>query len=216
MIDIKRKKPPIIVLVDGISLIPKIGIHTQKIPPITSVKESKVSSAAGITFDPIEYKINPIQTKVPCKDNKKPLWLVEKKGRLLFEINKVATMKQKKPEKATVVNFGVSFLHLKVTEKIEKPIEEVIPNMSPNKEFFSVLPKAIIIIPIVAMMIAIQTFSEIFSFKNKKPSNAVKNGIAAKQSKVIAALVLVIEYINVIIAIPRPVPPITPDIPIFK
>ena len=70
MIDIKRKKPPIIVLVDGISLIPKIGIHTQKIPPITSVSESKVSSAAGMAFEPIEYNINPIQTKVPCTENK--------------------------------------------------------------------------------------------------------------------------------------------------
>ena len=61
----KIKNPPIIVFVEGISFMPKIGTHTQKIPPITSVKESKVSSAAGITFDPIEYKINPIQTKVP-------------------------------------------------------------------------------------------------------------------------------------------------------
>jgi len=42
MIDIKRKNPPIIVLVDGISLIPKIGIHTQNMPPITSVNDSKV------------------------------------------------------------------------------------------------------------------------------------------------------------------------------
>ena len=73
MIDIKRKKPPIIVLVDGISLIPKNGTHTQKIPPITSVNESKVSSAAGIAFDPIEYKINPTQTNVPCIENKAPL-----------------------------------------------------------------------------------------------------------------------------------------------
>ena len=62
-----------IVLVDGISFIPKIGTHTQKIPPITSINESKVSSAAGIAFDPIEYKINPMQTKVPCKENKTPL-----------------------------------------------------------------------------------------------------------------------------------------------
>ena len=71
--DIKRKKPPIIVLVEGISLIPKNGTHTQKIPPITSISESKVSSAAGIAFDPIEYKINPIQTKVPCIENSAPL-----------------------------------------------------------------------------------------------------------------------------------------------
>ena len=39
--------PPMIVLADGISLIPKIGNQTQKIPPITSVKDNKVSSAAG-------------------------------------------------------------------------------------------------------------------------------------------------------------------------
>ena len=62
-----------IVFVDGISFIPKTGIHTQKIPPITSVKESNVRSAAGIAFDPIEYKIKPIQTKVPCKENNAPL-----------------------------------------------------------------------------------------------------------------------------------------------
>ena len=73
MMDIKRKKPPIIVLVEGISLIPKNGTQTQKIPPITSVNESKVSSAAGIAFDPIEYKINPTQTNVPCIENKAPL-----------------------------------------------------------------------------------------------------------------------------------------------
>ena len=105
----------------------------------------------------------------------------------------VATTKQKKPAIATVVNFGVSFLHLKVTENTEKPIEEVIPNIKPITEFFSELPSAIIIIPIVAKNIEIQTFNEIFSFKNKKANKAVKKGIAARQSKVIAALVLVIE-----------------------
>ena len=46
--------PPIIVLTDGISLIPKTGSQTQKIPPRTSVKDSKVRSAAGKCFDPIE------------------------------------------------------------------------------------------------------------------------------------------------------------------
>ena len=65
----KRKNPPTMVLVDGISFIPNKGSHTQKIPPITSVKDNKVNSAAGIAFDPIEYKINPRQTKVPCKEN---------------------------------------------------------------------------------------------------------------------------------------------------
>ena len=73
MIDIKRKKPPMIVLVEGISLIPKIGIHTQNMPPITSVNDSKVNSAAGIAFDPIEYKIKPMQTNVPCIENNAPL-----------------------------------------------------------------------------------------------------------------------------------------------
>ena len=62
-----------IVFVVGISFIPNNGNHTQNIPPITSVKESNVSSAAGIAFDPIEYKIKPKQTKVPCKENKVPL-----------------------------------------------------------------------------------------------------------------------------------------------
>ena len=69
----KRKKPPIIVLVDGISLIPNKGSQTQKIPPITSVRESNVNSAAGMAFEPIEYKIKPIQTIVPCNENNDPL-----------------------------------------------------------------------------------------------------------------------------------------------
>ena len=61
------------VLVDGTSLIPKIGNQTQKIPPTTSVKDNKVNSAAGIALDPIEYNIKPKQTKVPCNENKAPL-----------------------------------------------------------------------------------------------------------------------------------------------
>ena len=55
--------------VDGISLIPNNGNQTQKIPPITSVKDNKVNSAAGMAFDPIEYKIKPRQTRVPCNEN---------------------------------------------------------------------------------------------------------------------------------------------------
>ena len=123
---------------------------------------------------------------------------------------------QKNPAKATVVNLGVSFLHLKDTEKTEKPIEAVRPNTNPIKDFSLVLPSAIISIPAVAITIEIQTFKEIFSFKNKKANNAVKKGIAAKHSNVTAALVLVIEYIKVIIATPKPDPPMTPDNPIFK
>ena len=37
------------------------------------------------------------------------------------------------------------------------------------------------------------TLNEMASFKNKNPSNAVINGIAAKHNKVTAAEVLVIE-----------------------
>ena len=61
----KRKKPPTIVFVDGISFIPNNGNQTQKIPPITSVKDNKVNSAAGIALEPIEYKIRPSHTNVP-------------------------------------------------------------------------------------------------------------------------------------------------------
>ena len=59
------KNPPIIVWLEGTSLIPKIGIHTQKIPPITSVKDKSVSSAAGIVFEPNVYNIMPKQTNDP-------------------------------------------------------------------------------------------------------------------------------------------------------
>ena len=102
-------------------------------------------------------------------------------------------MKQNRPATATVVNLGVSFLNLSVTENIEKPIEDVIPKINPNKEFFSLLPMAMIIIPTVAIKIDIQTLKLIFSFKNKKANKAVKKGIAAKHKSVIAALVFVIE-----------------------
>ena len=215
MIETKRKKPPTTVFVDGISLIPNKGNHTQKIPPITSVKDKRVSSAAGIAFDPIEYKIKPKHTSVPCNENIELLKLVAKKGWFLIKIMNVATTKQNNPAIATVVNFGVSFRHLKVTENTEKPIDDVIPNINPIIELFSVFPRAIIIIPIVATIIEIQTLSEILSFRNKKASSAVKNGMAAKHNKVIAAVVFVIEYIKEIIATPTPHPPSNPDLPIF-
>jgi hypothetical protein len=124
-------------------------------------------------------------------------------------------MKQKNPANAVVVNFGVSLRHLKLTENTANPIEDVIPKTKPIKDASDVLPTAIIPIPIVAINIDIQTFKEIFSFKNRKASKAVKNGIAAKQSRVIAALVFVIENIKEIIAIPSPEPPIKPEIPIL-
>ena len=97
-----------------------------------------------------------------------------------LKINIVAVTKQKKPAKATVVNLGVSFRHLNDTENTEKPIDEVIPNINPINEALAVFPRAIITIPTVAIIIAIQTLREILSLKNKKPNRAVKKGIAAE------------------------------------
>ena len=56
-------------MVAGTSLIPNKGSHTQNIPPITSVKDNKVNSAAGIAIDPIEYKINQRQTNDPWREH---------------------------------------------------------------------------------------------------------------------------------------------------
>ena len=204
------------VLVVGISLIPNKGNHTQNIPPITSVRDNKVNSAAGIALDPIEYKINPKQTRVPCRENNELLKLDEKNTRSLLKIIIEAKITQKKPAKAVVVNFGVSLRHLNETEKTEKPTDEVIPKTNPINEVSELLPIAIMPIPTEAIIIDIQTFKEIFSFKNKKANNAVKKGIAAKHKRVIAALVFVIENIKQIIATPRPEPPTKPEIPILK
>ena len=133
----------------------------------------------------------------------------------MLKITIVAIVKQKKPAKAVVVNLGVSLRHLKVTENTAKPKEEVIPKTNPINDVSVLLPIAIIPIPTVAIRIDIQTFNEILSFKNKKANKAVKKGIAAKHKRVIAALVFVIEYINEIIAMPKPTPPKRPDLPIF-
>ena len=213
---IKIKKPPIIVFVEGTSLTPNQGSQTQKIPPITSVRDNKVNSAAVIFLEPIEYKIRPQQTSVPWVANKASFLLVDKKFRSLIKINTDENKKQNKPDKATVVNLGVFFLHLNVTEKIEKPNAEARPKISPASEFFSGFPYAITHIPKAAITIDIHTVEEIFSFKNKKPSKAVINGIAAKHNSVIAAVVLEIDQIKVIMAVAKPTPPINPEIPIFK
>ena len=125
-------------------------------------------------------------------------------------------MQQNKPAIATVVNLGVSFRHLSETEKIENPSAEAKPNTKPSIDLNEALPKAIIATPIEATIIAIQTLVDIFSFKNKKPNNAVIKGIAARHNNVIATVVLVIDQINVIIAVPRPIPPINPEIPMLK
>ena len=204
------------VFVEGISLIPNIGIHTQKIPPTTSVKDKRVNSAAGIVFDPVEYKIKPKQTIVPWTANRPWFLLVDKKFKSFWIITIKENTKQKIPAKATVVNLGVSLLHLNETEKIEKPRAEAKPYIKPFVDPKEKLSIAIIKIPNDATTIENQTLIEIFSRKNKKPNNAVINGIAARHSKVIAAVVLVIDQINKIIADPRPTPPIVPEIPIFK
>ena len=210
------KKPPIIVFVEGTSLTPNQGNQTQKIPPMTSVKESKVKSAAGIFLDPIEYKINPKQTKVPWVANKASLILEDKKLKSLIKIITLENIKHIKPATATVVNFGVSFRHLSETENIEKPNAAAIPNIKPGKELSPVFPKAITDKPNAATNIAIQTVNEIFSLKNRNPRRAVINGMAAKHSNVIAAEVLVMDQIKQIIAVARPAPPNNPDNPIFR
>ena len=194
---------------------PKIGTHTQKIPPMISVKDKRVNSAAAIFLDPIEYKIRPKQTKVPWVANNASFLLEDKKLASLIIIITPENKQQNNPAMATVVNFGVSFLHLNETEKIENPIADTSPKIKPKKVFFSVLPTDIIIIPNVAIPIANQTLIEIFSFRKRKPNSAVIKGIAAKQRSVIAAVVFVIDQINVIIAIAKPRPPTTPEIPIF-
>ena len=142
-----------IVVLVGTSLIPRIGNQTQKIPPIISVKESKVNSAAGSDLDPSEYKIKPKQTNVPWIANNPWLWLVDKKLPSLTIITIVDTTAQNIPANATVVNFGVSFLHRNETEKTEKPVAEIKPNNKPNKDPSLVLPKAIIIIPTAACLL---------------------------------------------------------------
>ena len=157
-----------------------------------------------------------MQTKVPWVANKASFFPVDKKSTPILISIMAENIQQNNPANATVVNFGVSFLHLSETENIEKPIAEISPNTSPGKVFCSELSNAIMHIPAAATIIAIHTVIEIFSFKNKKPSKAVINGIAARQSKVIAAVVLVMDHINVIIAVPKPIPPIIPDIPTLK
>ncbi len=100
---------------------------------------------------------------------------------------------QYKPAKATVVNLGVSFLHLNETENIENPNADARPNINPLIDPKEELPIAIITTPMDATNIAIQTLIDIFSFKNKKPNKAVIKGMAAKHNNVTAADVLVIE-----------------------
>ena len=171
--------PPIMVLVDGTSLIPNTGNQTQKIPPIISVKDNKVSSAAGKFLDPIEYNIRPITTSNPCKIDKDEFLNVIKKLTSLKINTKKETTTQNNPAIATVVNVGVSFFHLSETEKIEKPSAVKSPNTKPNKVPALLLFRAIKIMPTAAITIEMNVVDEIFSLRKIKPIIAVIKGIAA-------------------------------------
>jgi len=72
---------------------------------------------------------------------------------------------QNNPAIATVVNVGVSFLHLKETEKIEKPSADKSPNTKPNKVPILLLLRAFKTIPIAAITIEINVFDETFSLR---------------------------------------------------
>ena len=89
-----------------------------------------------------------MHTRVPCTE-KSPWFLLDDK-RLLSVSTKITidTIAHIKPAIATVVNFGVSFLHLNDTEKTEKPSAEARPNNNPNSVPAEKLPIAIIIIPV--------------------------------------------------------------------
>ena len=124
---------------DGISLIPKMGNQTQKTPPKTSVKDSKVNSAAGRLLDPMVNKTNPQHTRKPCKADKDEFFkFIEKSTSEKNKANK-EMIKQNNPPNATVVNFGVSFFHLNVTAKIAKPRDDIRPHIIPKRSLKSVL-----------------------------------------------------------------------------
>ena len=75
--------------------------------------KAMLRSAAGIFLEPIEYKIRPMQTKVPWVANKASFFPVDKNWNRHLSIITAENMKQNNPANATVVNLGVSFLHLK-------------------------------------------------------------------------------------------------------
>ena len=168
--------PPIKVFTVGTSFIPNNGNQTQKIPPNTSVSERRVKSVAGRYLDFIENNINPVQTRNPCKADREE-FLTEIKILLSLNIRtKIATAAQKIPAIATVVNFGVFFLHLSETVNPAKPKEDNRPLIKPNKEPSPLLSKDINIIPPAATIIAINVVFEIFSFKKIYAKIAATNG----------------------------------------
>ena len=199
----------------GISLIPNNGNQTQKIPPKTSVSERSVKSVAGKYLDLEEYKIRPEQTKNPCNADSEEFF---KDINILLSLNrrtKIATIEQKIPAIATVVNFGVFFLHLRETVNPAKPNDESNPFNKPNKVPSILLSNDIKIIPPAATVIAINVVFEIFSFKKTYAKIAATKGWVASIIIVMAAVVDVIERIKEMLAIPRLIPPTNPDKPIL-
>ena len=122
---------------------------------------------------------------------------------------------QNRPATATVVKVGVFFLHLKETEKIENPNDDKRPIAKPNNVPTYLLVKAIKVIPIAAIAIEVKVMAETFSLRKIYPNMAVINGIAANIKSVTAAVVWVIDHIKHIMAMPRDIPPIIPEAPIF-
>ena len=197
------------------SLIPNNGNQTQKIPPKTSVSERSVKSAAGKYFDFVEYKISPKQTKNPCNVESEVFFKDTSTVLSLNNKTKIETMTQKIAEMATVVNFGVFFLHLRETVNPAKPNDESNPLTKPNTVPVSLLSNDINITPAAAIIIAINVVFEIFSFKKTYAKIAAMKGIAASIKRVTAVEVDVIESIKVILAVPRLMPPINPGKPIL-
>ena len=199
----------------GTSLIPNNGNQTQKIPPKTSISERSVKSAAGKYFDFVEYKISPKQTKNPCNVESEVFFKDTSTVLSLNNKTKIETMTQKIAEMATVVNFGVFFLHLRETVNPAKPNDESNPLTKPNTVPVSLLSNDINITPVAAIIMAINVVFEIFSFKKTYAKIAAMKGIAASIKRVTAVEVDVIESIKVILAVPRLMPPISPDKPIL-
>ena len=96
------------------------------------------------------------------------------------------------------MNLGVSFLHLRLTEKIANPKDESIPKTKPNNELVLVLPIAITAIPIAEMVIDIHTLIEIFSLRNKQLNiNDVYNYSTYSSGKIKNINISVIGYENI-------------------
>ena len=130
-----------------------------------------------------------MQTKVPCNaDNDEFLNEVKKLESLDIKTKK-EKVAQNSPATATVVKVGVFFLHLKETEKIEKPNDDKSPIKRPNKVPMCRLVKAIKPMPIAAIIIAIKVVFETFSLRKIYPNIAVINGMAANIKSVTAAVV---------------------------